>query len=90
MIAMRENIPWREARDLLLSLAKETDIEETGPDECAGRVLAFDLTASGDVPPFDRSAYDGYAMRSQDLEGAGKGTVYRRGYQERKMREVCS
>ena len=72
MIAMRENIPWREARDLLLSLAKETDIEETGPDECAGRVLAFDLTASGDVPPFDRSAYDGYAMRSQDLEGAGK------------------
>ena len=72
MIMMRENTSWQEARDLLLSLAKETDIEETALEECPGRVLAFDLTASGDVPPFDRSAYDGYAMRSQDLETAGK------------------
>lgn len=69
---MRENTSWQEARDLLLSLAKETDIEETALEECLGRVLAFDLTASGDVPPFDRSAYDGYAMRSQDLKAAGK------------------
>ncbi|MBR4502373.1 MAG: molybdopterin molybdotransferase MoeA [Clostridia bacterium] len=69
---MLENPSWEEARDLLLSLAKETDTEDTPLEECMGRVLAFDLTASGDVPPFDRSAYDGYAMRSKDLEGAGK------------------
>ena len=74
MIVMPEITSWREARDLLLSLARETGTEETPLEECAGRVLAFDLTASGDVPPFDRSAYDGYAMRSQDLEKAGKGS----------------
>ena len=71
MIKMRENISWQEARDLLLSLVKAAETEDVPLEECAGRVLAFDLAASGDVPPFDRSAYDGYAMRSQDLEGAG-------------------
>ncbi len=71
---MRENCSPREARDLLLSLVRPCGAGETPLEECFGRVLAFDLTASGDVPPFDRSAYDGYAMRSQDLADAGKDT----------------
>jgi molybdopterin molybdotransferase len=37
-----------------------------------GRVLASDIVASADVPPFDNSAVDGFAVRSQDLDPAGE------------------
>ncbi|HEV3371253.1 MAG TPA: molybdopterin biosynthesis protein, partial [Xanthobacteraceae bacterium] len=35
-----------------------------------GRVLAHDVTAPIDVPPFDRSNVDGFALRSADSAGA--------------------
>ena len=35
-----------------------------------GRVLAQDLFAGVDLPPFHRSPLDGYALRSADLAGA--------------------
>jgi molybdenum cofactor synthesis domain-containing protein len=38
----------------------------------AGRVLARDVVSPMDVPPFDRSAMDGYAARSEDVAGAGE------------------
>lgn len=38
--------------------------------EAAGRVLAADVTAPSDVPPFDRSGVDGFALRAGDLAGA--------------------
>jgi molybdopterin molybdotransferase len=37
--------------------------------EAAGRVLAQDVIAPVDLPPFDNSAVDGYAVRAQDLDG---------------------
>jgi len=37
-----------------------------------GRVLAETVTAPIDVPPFDRSAVDGFAVRAADLAGAGE------------------
>lgn len=39
--------------------------------ECAGLVLAADITAKLPVPPFTNSAMDGFAVRIADLEGAG-------------------
>ncbi len=36
--------------------------------EAAGRVLAEPVTAPVDLPPFDNSAMDGYAVRAADLE----------------------
>jgi molybdopterin molybdotransferase len=36
-----------------------------------GRVLASDLVSDVDLPPFDYSAMDGYAVRSADFEGVG-------------------
>ena len=69
---MRKDVPWQEARDLLLSLAAPVDTEEAPLDACAGRVLAFDLKAARDVPPFDRSAYDGYALRAEDVREADR------------------
>ena len=35
--------------------------------EAAGRVLAEDLAADRDAPPFDRSMRDGYAVRAADF-----------------------
>ncbi|HEY8567156.1 MAG TPA: molybdopterin biosynthesis protein [Beijerinckiaceae bacterium] len=42
-----------------------------------GRVLAEDVTAPGDVPPFDRSGVDGLAIRAADLAAAGEGAPVR-------------
>lgn len=39
--------------------------------EAHGRVLAEPLVAAIDVPPFDRAAMDGYAIRGGETEGAG-------------------
>jgi molybdenum cofactor synthesis domain-containing protein len=41
-------------------------------DEAVGRVLAEDFTALMDVPPFNRAAMDGYAVRAKDTFGAGQ------------------
>jgi len=46
--------------------------EEVTLVAAAGRVLAQDVVSPMDVPPFDRSAMDGYAVRSEDVAGAGE------------------
>ncbi|MDG1829073.1 MAG: molybdopterin molybdenumtransferase MoeA, partial [Luminiphilus sp.] len=38
--------------------------------ECLGRILSENVVASRDVPPFDNSAMDGYAVQYSDLPGA--------------------
>ena len=40
--------------------------------EAGGRVLADDIVAPVNVPPFDNSAVDGYAVRAEDLDAAGE------------------
>jgi molybdopterin molybdotransferase len=59
--------------------------------EANGRILAEDIYASFDNPPFHRSPLDGFALRSEDLVGASKempksiqviDTVYAGGYCE--------
>lgn len=39
--------------------------------EALGRVLAEDVRAGEDIPPFDNSAMDGYAVRAADVGQAG-------------------
>ena len=39
--------------------------------DALGAALAEDFTAPIDVPPFDRSNVDGFAVRSADLAAAG-------------------
>ncbi len=41
--------------------------------EAHGRILAEDILAPIDVPPFDRSTMDGYAVRAIDTFGADEG-----------------
>src|SRR5215212_4070065 len=38
--------------------------------EALGRVLAEDVIADSDLPPFDRSQMDGYAVRAEDVRNA--------------------
>jgi molybdenum cofactor synthesis domain-containing protein len=44
--------------------------EEVSLREARGRVLAGDVVADTDLPPFDRALMDGYAVRAEDTEGA--------------------
>jgi len=47
-------------------------VEEVALGDALGRVLAEDVRAEVDVPGFDRSNMDGFAVRAQDTYGAGK------------------
>ena len=61
-----------QARDILFKAwkVKPLDIEEVHITAAAGRVLARDILACEDVPPFARSTVDGYAVMAKDTFGA--------------------
>lgn len=63
---MIENPCYERARELLLSNVSATDTERIPLSDCGGRVLAQDLIARENVPAFDRSPYDGYALHAED------------------------
>ena len=68
---METNMEYRAAREYLLEQAAPIGrVERVTLFEADGRVLAEKVYASGDVPPFDRSPYDGYAFRAADTAGA--------------------
>jgi len=60
-----------EARELLLAQLSPLPAE-TLPltSALSGRVVAADVRAAHDLPPFDNSAMDGYAVRAQDAGDA--------------------
>ncbi len=60
-----------EHRATVAALLAETPVERRPLSECLGLALAEDLTASIPLPPFHNSAMDGYAVRVEDLAGAG-------------------
>jgi molybdopterin molybdotransferase len=55
-----------EALALVLRAAGPLEAERVGLEEAAGRVLAEDARSAVDLPPFDRSAMDGFAVRAAD------------------------
>jgi len=66
-------IPVNEAVAIAEKLAVRPQKTERVPAEhSAGRVLAQDVTADRDIPGFNRSVVDGYAVRSGDTAGAGE------------------
>ena len=44
--------------------------EQVSITDSIGRILAEDIVCKRDLPPFNRSAVDGYALRSEDTFGA--------------------
>ncbi len=59
------------ARARILEQAKPLGSELIPVAEADGRVLFQDLVSAVDLPPFDYSAMDGYAVRAADLQGVG-------------------
>jgi molybdopterin molybdotransferase len=58
-------LPVEEARNRILSNAKPLAPENVPLEQALGRVLAKPLSAKRDQPPFNSSAMDGYAVRSE-------------------------
>ncbi len=73
MRPIRDTISLEEALAAILDAARPVTRTERLPLRAAdGRVIAAALTAAVDVPPFDRAAMDGYAVRAEDTFGAGR------------------
>ena len=69
-----DTITLDEARRLIHEAVAPLVRHETiALDRADGRVLAEDVVAPMDQPPFDRSAMDGYAVRAADVAGASRG-----------------
>src|SRR5919107_2641374 len=60
-------IPVEEAIRIILEKAAPLPLESVALADAVGRVLAEDVAADTDLPPFDRAQMDGYAVRSEDL-----------------------
>jgi molybdopterin molybdotransferase len=68
---MRTFVEVREAREIVLSTVFDLPVTHVALAEAVGRTLAGDVVADMDVPPFDNSAMDGYAVRSGDVSAPG-------------------
>ena len=69
---MRKLISLGEALAILLRTARNftVGVERVDFDASLGRVLAEDIRSPSDIPPFDRAAMDGFAVRGEDTFGA--------------------
>ena len=63
-------ISIEEARALILAEARPLPFESRALSDVVGAVLAAPVLASHDVPPFDNSAMDGFAVLAADTLGA--------------------
>ena len=63
---------YRKARDILAAAACPVSTERLPLADCPGRILAQALVAASDVPPFDRSPFDGYVLRAADSAAASQ------------------
>ena len=59
-----------EALTMVLDAVGPLGVERVALLHSLGRVLAQDVRSPRDIPGFDNSAMDGYAVRSADIEGA--------------------
>ena len=60
-------LPVDEARKRILDGVKSLSVESIALHKACGRVLAVDVKAKRDQPPFRASAMDGYAVRHEDV-----------------------
>ncbi|MDX1388502.1 MAG: molybdopterin molybdotransferase MoeA, partial [Acidobacteriota bacterium] len=64
-------IDVEEAKRLILEEAAVLDVVEVAVTDAVGRVLAEEIVADRDFPPTDRSAMDGFAVRTEDIAEEG-------------------
>lgn len=67
-------VSLEQARSLVAEHCRIPDHGMRPLEQCLGRILAEDVTAAMDQPPFPRSTMDGYGVRKKDCRQApGKG-----------------
>lgn len=69
---MSKFISHTEARRRMLERVSPVDTETVALPCLPGRILALDVAARENIPPFDRSPYDGYAFRAEDTAKASQ------------------
>ncbi len=57
-----------EAIEIVRQQTVKLSTERVAIDQVLGRVLGEDVVADSDLPPFDRSQMDGYAVRANDVK----------------------
>ncbi|AJD89987.1 molybdopterin molybdenumtransferase [Jeotgalibacillus malaysiensis] len=72
MVEQRKPIPVAEAVQRVIDKQVFSKTEKVHIEKALGRRLAEDLVATHAVPPFDRSPYDGFAVRSADTKKASR------------------
>ena len=70
MLEKRTPIAVGEAVKRVMQYATEGKVEHVDITACYGRYVAEDIVADQDVPAFDRSPYDGFAIRAIDSADA--------------------
>ncbi|UCF79461.1 MAG: molybdopterin molybdotransferase MoeA [Candidatus Eiseniibacteriota bacterium] len=73
-MTLPEPLPASEALNRVLESAVSLSTQKVALERASGRVLAQEIRADRDLPPFSRVAMDGFAVRSGDLRN-GKGTL---------------
>ena len=68
---MKTFISFPEARDIVLGDLPGPREDRTPLDKALGKTLIRPIVADDDIPPFDNSAMDGFAVRAQDVASAG-------------------
>jgi molybdopterin molybdotransferase len=63
-----EHLTVTDAQECILKSVAVLDAETVNIEHSLGRVLAGEVSANRDLPPYDVSAMDGYALRSADLK----------------------
>src|SRR5688500_19204105 len=63
-------LPVEDALQIVLTHTPRLGGDEVELADALGRILAEDVRADADMPPFDRSAMDGYAVRAADVADA--------------------
>ncbi|MCX8175771.1 MAG: molybdopterin molybdotransferase MoeA, partial [Candidatus Bathyarchaeota archaeon] len=64
-------VSYEDALKIILDNVKPVkEKEKVSIEELAGRVLAEDVEADTFIPPFNRAAMDGYAVKAEDTYGA--------------------
>jgi molybdopterin molybdotransferase len=58
---------WEHTLEIVLEAARVKEVETMDMTTAVGRILAAPVVASLDLPPFNRSSVDGYAVRVADI-----------------------
>lgn len=69
---MKKEIGFSQALELTFSNISPLDTETLPLEQLTDRILAEDVVSAVDSPSVNASLKDGYAVRSQDIQGAGQ------------------